>query len=66
MDHLDSRPKPVPKRRPPISSRPPVTQRPPVSLPPPQAEAQSVRFRPDRPRQPQLMRRLEGISTPQL
>ena len=45
----------APRTRPPRPTRPP---------PPPQA--QSVRFRPDRRRQPELMKRLEGISTPQL
>ena len=57
---------PAPRARPPtalltrpagsLERRPPRPTRPP---PPP-----SVRFRPDRPRQHELMRRLEGILTP--
>ena len=46
-------PPPAPRTRPPRPTRPP---------PPPPSP--SVRFRPDRPRQPELMRRLEGIPTP--
>ena len=37
---------------------------PPAPWRPPPPPPQSVRFRPDRPRQPELMRRLEGIPTP--
>ena len=56
------------EQRPPRPSRgpwPPALWRPPPT--PPQVlatQAQSVRFRPVRPRQPELMRRLEGIPTP--
>ena len=46
---------PAPHVRPPRPTRPPPP-------PPPQL----VSFMPDRPRQPELMRRLEGISTPKL
>ena len=51
-------PPPAPRTRPPRPTRPPPP-------PPPPPQAQSVRFRPDRARQPELMRRLEGISKPQ-
>ena len=52
--------RPAPRTRPagPREWRPPRPSRPPP--PPPQ----SVKFRPDRLRQPQLLRRLEGIPTP--
>ena len=56
--------RPAPRTRPPRPSRPPPP--PPRSRVPagsPQ-QAQSARFRPDRLRQPELMRRLEGIPTP--
>ena len=46
---------PAPHTRPPKPTRAPTT---------PPLQAQSVRFRPDRPRQPELMRRLEGIPAP--
>ena len=49
-----TRPKKIPAPRKPIS--------PPRKPVPPQQ--QSVRFRPDRPRQPELMRRLEAIPSP--
>ena len=51
---------PAPQTRPtgPHEQRPPRPNRPPP--PPPQ----SVKFGPDRPRQPELMRKLEGIPTP--
>ena len=49
--------RPAPRTRP-HEQRPPRPSRP--HPPPPQ----SVRFRSDRPRQPELMRRLEGIPTP--
>ena len=66
---------PAPCTRSPRSPRPTRAPPPPPlkarrALQPPSeaqpAEAQSVRFRPDRPRQPELTKRLEGISTPQL
>ena len=50
---------------PPPRARPPRLLRPSRDLPPPlQVQTQSIRFRPDRPRQPELMRRLEGIPAP--
>ena len=54
---------PAPCARPPTTSRtrPPMPIRPPPPPPPPPLP--SVRFRPDRPRQPELMRRLEGLHT---
>ena len=56
-------PPPAPRNRPPRpATRPPPPRSWVPAGPPPQA--QLVRFRPDRPRQPELMRRLEGISTP--
>ena len=73
-----TRPTPAPQIMPPRPNRPPPSPLPqaPRALQPPTvergprtrgvqpAEAHSVRFGPDRPRQPELMRRLEGISTP--
>ena len=55
---------PAPCARPPtaLRTRPPRPTRPPPPPPPPPLP--SVRFRLDRPRQPELMRRLEGIPTP--
>ena len=61
------RPTPSPHPRPPKATRPPPPPpaRPtPVPRSTPPLQTQSVRFRPDRPRQPKLLRRLEGISTP--
>ena len=58
-------PPPAPLTRTPRPSRalgPPLHRGHPPPPPPPPT---SVRFRPDRSRQPELMRRLEGISTPQ-
>ena len=46
-----------PLNRGPCEQRPPRPSRNPP--PPPQAQAHSVRFRPDRPRQPELLRQLD-------
>ena len=61
--------RPAPRTRPTVPGDPlhggPCKQRPPrPSRRPPPPPPPSVRFRPDRPRQPELMRRLEGIPIP--
>ena len=69
-DNLQPPCTPAPRTRPPRPTRGPWPLAPwrhpkPTRAPPPHPpQAQSVRFRPDRPRQPELMRRLEGIPTP--
>ena len=57
-DNLQSHTRPPSIPTPAIRTRPPRPTRPPPPPPPPQA--QLVRFRPDRPRQPELLRQLNS------